>query len=110
MPGTSAAAGKKFRIRGVENIVAEIAELYFDHGVRIFNFQDDNFFLPNPEKAADRFRIARDALREGGRGIAIAVKARPDSITEESLSELDQLGLFRVFLGVENPSQTGSTT
>jgi hypothetical protein len=39
--------------------------------------------------------------------IAIAVKARPDSITRESIHELDALGLFRVFLGVENASEHG---
>jgi len=98
--------GKKFRIRGVENIVAEMKELYFDHGVRIFNFQDDNFFLPNPEKACRRFEALRDGLwREGVRDISIAVKARPDSINVDSIRVLDDLGLFRVFLGVENASQ-----
>jgi anaerobic magnesium-protoporphyrin IX monomethyl ester cyclase len=100
--------GKKFRVRGVANIVAEMKELYFQHGVRIFNFQDDNFFLPNPEKARRRFEELRDGLkREGVEGIAIAVKARPDSINDASIRVLDDLGLFRVFLGVENASQNG---
>jgi anaerobic magnesium-protoporphyrin IX monomethyl ester cyclase len=100
--------GRKFRIRSIENIVAEMKGLYFQHGVRIFNFQDDNFFLPNPVKATERFRALRMRLEEEGiRGIAIAVKARPDSITEKSIYELDQLGLFRVFLGVENASENG---
>jgi anaerobic magnesium-protoporphyrin IX monomethyl ester cyclase len=98
--------GKKFRIRSIDNIVAEMKELYFDHGVRIFNFQDDNFFLPNHEKATRRFEALRDGLRrEGVENIAIAVKARPDSITYDSIRVLDDLGLFRVFLGVENASQ-----
>jgi anaerobic magnesium-protoporphyrin IX monomethyl ester cyclase len=98
--------GRKFRIRSVENIVAEMKELYFDYGVRIFNFQDDNFFLPNPEKALRRFEALRDGLRREGVGqIAIAVKARPDSINADSIRVLDELGLFRVFLGVENASQ-----
>jgi radical SAM superfamily enzyme YgiQ (UPF0313 family) len=100
--------GKKFRLRGVDSIVAELADLYHRHGVRIFNFQDDNFFLPNPVKAADRFATIRDGLRHNGVGqIAIAVKARPDSISEESIRILDELGLFRVFLGVENASENG---
>ena len=100
--------GKKFRIRSVDSIVAEVSDLYHRHGVRIFNFQDDNFFLPNPTKAAERFSAIRDALRRNGVGqIAIAVKARPDSITEESVRILDELGLFRVFLGVENASENG---
>jgi len=100
--------GKKFRFRSVDSIVAEVSDLYHRHGVRILNFQDDNFFLPNPVKAAERFAAVRDGLRKNGVGqIAIAVKARPDSITEESIRILDELGLFRVFLGVENASENG---
>lgn len=100
--------GKKFRIRSVENIVSEMKELYVRHGVRIFNFQDDNFFLPHPEKATRRFSLLRQRLREEGVGqIAIAVKARPDSINYDSIRVLDDLGLFRVFLGVENASENG---
>jgi anaerobic magnesium-protoporphyrin IX monomethyl ester cyclase len=98
--------GKKFRIRSVENIVAEMKELYFNHGIRIFNFQDDNFFLPKPEEALHRFEALRAGLqREDVQDIAIAIKARPDSITKESILILDDLGLFRVFLGVENASE-----
>ena len=98
--------GKKFRIRSIENIVAEMKSLYFDHGVRIFNMQDDNFFLPDKKQALRRFEDLRAGLaREGVTGIAIAVKARPDSITEAAVRVLDDLGLFRVFLGVENASE-----
>ncbi len=100
--------GKRFRIRSVESIVTELKDLYFQHGVRIFNFQDDNFFLPNPAKATRRFAALRSRLREDGIDrIAIAVKARPDSITYDSIRILDELGLFRVFLGVENASENG---
>jgi len=100
--------GKQFRIRSVENIVEEMKQLYFRHGVKIFNFQDDNFFLPNHDQATARFTDLRDSLaREGIEDIAIAVKARPDSITREAIQVLDDLRLFRVFLGVENASENG---
>jgi anaerobic magnesium-protoporphyrin IX monomethyl ester cyclase len=100
--------GKKFRYRSVESIVAEITDLYHRYGIRILNFQDDNFFLPNPVKAVERFAAVRDGLKKAGvEGIAIAVKARPDSIHTEAISILDELGLFRVFLGVENASENG---
>jgi anaerobic magnesium-protoporphyrin IX monomethyl ester cyclase len=100
--------GKKFRYRTVDSIVAEMSDLYHRHGIRVFNFQDDNFFLPNPVKAVERFDAVRAGLRrEGVEHIAIAVKARPDSINEESIRILDDLGLFRVFLGVENASENG---
>jgi len=100
--------GKKFRVRSIDNIVVEMKDLYFTHGVRIFNFQDDNFFLPDADKALKRFQDLRSRLGEKGIvGIASAIKARPDSITRESIEVLDDLGLFRVFLGVENASESG---
>ncbi len=100
--------GRKFRTRSIENIVEEMKDLYDNYGVRIFNFQDDNFFLSNKEKALKRFESLRDRLRDAKvDDIAIAIKARPDSITRESVGVLDDLGLFRVFLGVENASKNG---
>ncbi|MGC1378652.1 MAG: radical SAM protein [Anaerolineales bacterium] len=100
--------GKKFRIRSIENIVAEMSQLYHHHGVRIYNFQDDNFFLPSHTAALRRFEALRQGLSDAGvTDIAIAIKARPDSITRETISVLDDLGLFRVFLGVENASENG---
>lgn len=100
--------GRKFRIRSIENIVAEMAELYHRHDIRIFNFQDDNFFLPDPKQALARFKALRKGLKKAGvEKIAIAVKARPDSINRPALEILDDLGIFRVFLGVENASQRG---
>lgn len=99
---------KKFRIRSIDNIVAELKELYFDYGVRIFNFQDDNFFVNSKPKALERFKLLKKRLAEEQiNTIAFAIKARPDSITRESVEVLSELGLFRVFLGVENASENG---
>jgi len=100
--------GLKFRTRSIPNIVAEMKELYHTYGVRVFNFQDDNFFLQNPEQALARFIELRARLwAEGVKDIAIAVKARPDSINRKAMGVLDDLGIFRVFLGVENASERG---
>ncbi|MGZ4849937.1 MAG: B12-binding domain-containing radical SAM protein [Candidatus Bathyarchaeia archaeon] len=100
--------GNKFRVRSIKNIVAEMKQLYFEYGIRIFNFHDDNFFLADNQQTLQRFKELRDELKRNGvEKIAIAVKARPDSITRESISVLDELGLFRVFLGVENASENG---
>jgi anaerobic magnesium-protoporphyrin IX monomethyl ester cyclase len=100
--------GKKFRLRSIENLVSEMKDLYFHHGIQIFNFQDDNFFHPRNDVALERFEALREALkRERVEDVAIAVKARPDSITPEAIRVLDDLGLFRVFLGVENASERG---
>lgn len=101
-------SGKRFRMRSLENIISEMKLLYHEHQIRIFNFQDDNFFHPDKKKAARRFKeLVAGLEKEGVHDIAIAVKARPDSITHAAMEQLDKLNIFRVFLGVENASEHG---
>ena len=92
---------------GAADFADEMADLYHRLGVRIFNFHDDNFFLPRPADAVRRFRDLRKELdrRSVGR-VAVAVKARPDSIRADTLEAALDLGLFRVFLGIENGADT----
>jgi radical SAM superfamily enzyme YgiQ (UPF0313 family) len=103
--------GRQFRQRSVERIAQEMAELYHRMHVRIFNFHDDNFFLPTTSRSVKRFTALHRRLQVEGLGrIAIQVKARPDSINKESISVLKGVGLFRVFLGVETNSAAGLQT
>jgi anaerobic magnesium-protoporphyrin IX monomethyl ester cyclase len=100
--------GKRFRQRSVENIAREMAQLYHQRGVRIFNFHDDNFFLPSTRQTMARFSALQRRLEKEGVGrIAIQLKARPDSVQQEPISILKEMGLFRVFLGVESNAAAG---
>ena len=93
--------GAVLRMRAPERVAEEIAALWAD-GVRIFNFTDDNFILPNRRLMLERLDRLERALSERGVGrIAFATKARPDEIDEEMLGRLKDLGLFRLFLGIE---------
>jgi len=103
--------GKRFRQRDVGHVAREMAGLYHDRGVRIFNFHDDNFFLPGKEANLARLGELKrqlDAHRVGR--IAMQVKARPDSVDAEVIALLKQIGLFRVFLGVETNAVAGLKT
>jgi len=103
--------GPAFRQRSARCVAEEMAMLYHEHGVRIFNFHDDNFFLPAEKDNLKRFAALEGELRGRRVGrIALQVKARPDSITEEVVDRLKQLGLFRVFLGVESNAVAGLRT
>ncbi len=100
--------GRRFRQRHPERIAGEMAELYHERGVRIFNFHDDNFFCPNHRQNLARFRTLTRELHHHKVGrIAIQVKARPDSLRGDVVDSLEELGLFRVFLGVENNAARG---
>ena len=100
--------GRRFRQRRVDALAAEMAHLYHRRGIRIFNFHDDNFFLANHDANVRRFRAMRSALDGAGvKRIGIQVKARPDSIDGPTLDALKDLGLFRIFLGVESNAVAG---
>ncbi|MDD4890099.1 MAG: radical SAM protein, partial [Phycisphaerae bacterium] len=100
--------GPRFRLRAPECVAREMAALYHDHGVRIFNFHDDNFFLPDRAAMLVRLNELHTHLQSLGVGrIAIQVKARPPDIHADTLAVLCKIGLFRVFLGVENASVDG---
>ncbi len=100
--------GKRFRQRSVEALTSEMASLYHDRGVRLFNFHDDNFFLLDRARSLERFEGIRRGLDRLGVGrIGIQIKARPDSVDAGTVDALREIGLFRVFLGVESNAERG---
>lgn len=103
-----ALGGARFRQRSPEGLSAEVAWLYRERGVRLFNFHDDNFFHPSRERNLARFARLRECLAARGVGrIGLQIKARPDSVDPGVVDALLPLGLYRVFLGVESNSVHG---
>lgn len=101
--------GRKYAIRSPENIAKEVSYLY-NHGVRLFQFHDDNFMLPAKNDNLNRFNEIKESIKKESidiDNIAFLIKARPDSINEEVVSMLKEIGVVGIFLGVENASETG---
>ncbi|MCY3021412.1 MAG: radical SAM protein [Planctomycetota bacterium] len=93
--------GERFRQRAPAKVAEELARLYAQ-GYTVFNFHDDNFFLQETAATLSRMRVLRRELRRRGVGrIAFAVKSRPDTVDRELFAFLKEMGLFRVFLGIE---------
>lgn len=102
------APGARFRQRSPENVVAELAELYYRRGVRQFVFHDDNFLVPNPERNLERIGQYERAIAEAGlRDLGLVLKCGPQDLDRASLAKLKEMGLIRVFLGIESGSQCG---
>lgn len=102
------APGARFRQRSPENVVAELAELYYRRGVRQFVFHDDNFLVPNPERNLERIGQYERAIAEAGlRDIGLVLKCGPQDLDRASLAKLKEMGLIRIFLGIESGSQCG---
>ena len=102
------AGGQMYRWRSPENVAEEMAELRRTRGARMFVFHDDDFFTRDHERDYARLVALRDALRKRGvNDIAVVVKARPDDVDARVFDVLEDIGLLRVYLGIEAGSTQG---
>jgi anaerobic magnesium-protoporphyrin IX monomethyl ester cyclase len=102
------AGGPKYRMRSPDNVADEIAELRRSRGTRMFVFHDDDFFTRDHVHDLARATALRDALRARDvKDIALVVKARPDDVDEKVFDVLEDIGLLRVYLGIESGSTRG---
>ena len=102
------ADGARYRMRSPELVVAEMAHEYRHRGVRLFAFEDDNFFLPHLPTNLKRQRRFTELLRaEGLTDIGLVLKCRPNDVDRDLFSMLKDAGLTRVYLGIETNSDEG---
>jgi anaerobic magnesium-protoporphyrin IX monomethyl ester cyclase len=102
------APGKCFRGRSPERVADEMATLYHQRGIRQFVFHDDNFLVPSPARNHARFEALAKALDSRGvRDIGLVIKCRPQDADESVLRRLRDMGLLRIFFGVETGSAVG---
>lgn len=101
---------RTLRMRSPENVAAEMAVLAHRHGGQaIFCFHDDNFLLPRPADSAERLRAIRRGLDRYGVGrVGFIGKCRPETLTPELALTLRELGVVRLYVGVENSSAAGA--
>jgi anaerobic magnesium-protoporphyrin IX monomethyl ester cyclase len=110
--GQADGGGRRVRLRSIADLAAEMLWLQRRHGVEIFVFHDDTFFLPGEADNLQRIDALAAELRRGGVGrCATIVKARPTDVRRPVIEAMrDRLGLIRVFLGVESASAQGLRT
>ncbi len=102
------APGRRFRQRDPERIADEMAELYKERGTRQFVFHDDNFLVPSEDLNHSRLSAFEKALkRRTLEDIALVIKCRPADASPEVLRRLKELGLVRVFMGIESSTARG---
>ena len=100
--------GRRLRFRSPRDIAGEMAQLYHQRDARIFCFHDDNFLLPRPRDTVRRIGELRGELdRQGVGKVGMVGKCRPDQLEAGMLGEILEMGVFRLYLGIENGSEAG---
>ncbi len=104
--------GKRYRIREVDDVAAEMVELQKTRGIDVFVFHDDNFFVPGHRQNRERFTALADALERQKIGpFATVVKARPTDCEPEVFAILKhRLACIRVYIGIETDADQGLRT
>lgn len=95
--------GRNFRMRSAVNVVDEIEDLVKHQGVREIHVWDDNFVTDRKRVFAIRDEIVRRKLHVK---FAFPNGMRADSLNEEVLVALRQMGVYSIAIGVESGSQT----
>lgn len=102
------APGKRFRQRSPEQVAGEMAGLFHRRGVRQFVFHDDNFLVPSYAHNHERIeRLATALERNRVKDIALVLKCSPRDAEPRILARLKELGLIRIFMGIESGTQCG---
>jgi anaerobic magnesium-protoporphyrin IX monomethyl ester cyclase len=102
-PFYQAQGGRLRRLREPGAILREMRQLYAEHDVRVFLFQDDDFLAGGPTARAWARSVADEIMASelGGR-VAYKINSRSDGIDRGLLEHLRDSGLTHVYLGVES--------
>jgi anaerobic magnesium-protoporphyrin IX monomethyl ester cyclase len=101
-------SGPAKRLRKPEMVVAEMEYLYRKKGCRVFLFEDDDFpvYAYNGSEWIIRFC---DSLRQKklDNKITWKINCRPDEIDEDNFTMMKNHGLFMVFVGIDDGTDSG---
>ncbi len=99
------AAGKRYRWRSPDNVVAELEELVRRYGVHTIIFVDDNFMGAGPKGRQRATRIAQ-LIIEKGLELSLILSCRANDVDWDTFAKLKKAGLTRVFVGMESGVQS----
>ncbi len=92
-----------YRMRTITDLVDEIEQLYH-RGTRLFLFDDEQFLAPKRVRT-ERIAAFGEELARRDLNIAFTIKCRADDVDATLFRQLQELGLIRVYAGIESGCQ-----
>jgi radical SAM superfamily enzyme YgiQ (UPF0313 family) len=104
----SQSPGPVKRIRKPEKVVEEMAYLHKEHDCRVFLFQDDDFPLKTSRTSVwvEEFCQALKEKKLMGE-ILWKINCRPDEVDYKLFDLMKTHGMFKVYLGIEDGTNSG---
>ena len=95
--------------RSPADVADEIGDLYHRRGVRVLQVLDDNLVGDSGDESLSFATQLHEQLRQRGvQRMAMTLMIDPDTVTRPMLRALKQLGVVRLFIGVESLTQVGA--
>jgi len=94
-------SGKKIRHRSPENVLKELEDCYFNHGIKNFFFKSDTFTM-NKDWVISLCKMIISSPLNGK--IAFTANSRTNPLSLEALQYMKQAGCFMVAYGFESGS------
>jgi hypothetical protein len=98
-----AGGGPHYRLRSPAHLVDEIEALY-RRGTRLFLCDDEQFLPPGPTREERVAALGHELQRRRLR-IAFTIKCRADDVDAALFRRLKEMGLLRVYVGIESGCQ-----
>lgn len=98
-----AASTSAYRLRHLADLADEIEALY-RQGTRLFLFDDEQFLPPSHVRKERVTALSRELARRRLR-IAFTIKCRADDVEATLFRQLKEMGLLRVYIGIESGCQ-----
>jgi anaerobic magnesium-protoporphyrin IX monomethyl ester cyclase len=95
--------GKPVRWRSAENVVNEIEFLIKEYNIKCIYITDDNFLISSPNRKEWLAKF-HELMRSKGLTVELNVAARANDMISncEIIKKLKEVGLTRVFMGIES--------
>lgn len=103
--------GPNRRTRSVSNVVQEMEQLFHEHGIRIFIFEDDDFLTKTQrQRQWGNDFIKELKKRKIGDQIIWRISCRVDDVDAELIKGMMEVGLISIYIGIESGNNQGLST
>jgi radical SAM superfamily enzyme YgiQ (UPF0313 family) len=106
MAGYGPKIRRGYRLRSIDNVMAEVENFIHLYGVTSFFFADDTFTI-NKRRTLELCAALTDLKRQGGLGekMSFTCESRADIVTEELIQAMSEAGCAGIQFGLESGSQ-----
>ena len=92
--------GRKYRALSVDNILKMVKDLHYNHGIKDFAFQEDDFVTHKR-----RLREFCEKLKNEKLNVVWSSTARVNEVNPEILKMMKEAGCWQVYYGIESGCQ-----